>query len=231
VRFLSHHETVHALELAAARAAVPLRYTQGFNPHPILSLAAPRPVGVSSRDELLVMSLDSLVQPADLLAALAAQVPEGVRFLRAEPLESRGYPRPLCIGYELALGEAELGGVRDRLAVLAAEPTWPVERWTPPKGRRRGEAATTRIFDVKPMIADLRLEGSLLRWSAVPAGDAWPRCGDVLKLVGLDERVKLADVVRTAVNYATDDRAEPSQHNEGSPPQPPQGRDDRAETE
>ena len=97
MRFLSHHETVHALELAAARAAVPLRYTQGFNPHPILSLAAPRPVGVSSRDELLVMSLDAPVPPADLLAALAAQVPEGVRFLRAEPLESRGYPRPLCI--------------------------------------------------------------------------------------------------------------------------------------
>lgn len=57
LRFLSHAETVRVFERGCARARVPVKYTQGFNPHAKLSLPLPRPVGVASDDELLILRL------------------------------------------------------------------------------------------------------------------------------------------------------------------------------
>lgn len=183
---------------------MPLRYTQGFNPHPVLSLPAPRPVGVSSEDELLVMSLEATMPAQDLLAGLAAQAPEGVRFLHAQRLESKGHPQPVRIDYALELTGAEIARVRNRLEELGHLAAWPVERPTRPKGHKRRKTApmVLKRIDVKPMVADLRLEEGHLRWSVVPQGDTWARCGDVLEILGLDQRLRLADVVRKAVAYA-----------------------------
>ena len=55
LRFLSHAETVRLLERACVRAGLRLRYSEGFNPHPKLSLPLPRPVGVESDEELLCL--------------------------------------------------------------------------------------------------------------------------------------------------------------------------------
>lgn len=57
LRFLSHAETLRVFQRACARARLPVKFTEGFNPHPKLSLPLPRPVGVASDDELLVLRL------------------------------------------------------------------------------------------------------------------------------------------------------------------------------
>ena len=46
------------------------------------------------------------------------------------------------------------------------------------------------------------------------AGDAWARPADVLKLLGLDERTAVAEVVRTAVDYATGRTGRPIQQDD-----------------
>ena len=200
MRFLSHRQTLRALELAAVRAQLPLKYSQGFNPHPLVSLPAPRPVGVASRAELLVMALDQPCRAEDVLAGLAAQAPRGIDFHQAEVLRSNRVPRPVRASYVLPLDSADAERVQARLTELRHAPTWPVERRIHPKGRR--ETAAVRTLDVKPMIAEPAVEGGCLRWSTVPHGDTWARPGDLLRLLGLDERAALAQVVRTAVDYA-----------------------------
>ncbi len=57
LRFLSHAETARLWQRACTRAALPVRYSQGFNPHPRMSLPLPRPVGVAADEELLVVKL------------------------------------------------------------------------------------------------------------------------------------------------------------------------------
>ena len=157
-------------------------------------------MGVSSRRELLVLALEAPCRAEEVLAGLAAQVPRGLGVLQAEPLTSHRIPRPIRADYVLPLGPADVERLQRRLGELQQAPTWPVERRTHPKGRRR-RPAEVRVIDIKPMIAHLAVETDRLRWSAVPAGDTWARPGDVLKLLGLDERAALADVVRTAVDY------------------------------
>jgi radical SAM-linked protein len=216
LRFLSHHETMRAVEYAVTRANLPLRYSQGFNPHPVLALLPPRPVGVASMGDLLVMSLEQPQEQAaggngpqavcssragGLVASMQAAAPRGMRFLRAVPLSGKTAPRPLAVRYELPLKQQELAPVNRRLEELAGEDRWIVSRLITPKKARFGRAMQPRDIDIKPMVADLRLEADKLRWSAVAHGDAWARPGEVLRLLGLDERVNLAAVERIAVEY------------------------------
>lgn len=51
--YLSHQETLSFWRRVLVRAQLPLIYSQGFNPHPRLSLALPRTVGVRSDCERL----------------------------------------------------------------------------------------------------------------------------------------------------------------------------------
>jgi len=194
---------MRAIERTAARAGVPLRYTQGFNPRPVLSLVAPRPTAVATDADLLVLETEDrpdTPQGDALLHRLNDCAPEGMRFRRIEGLPEKTSPRPARITYELPLREEQVEGASHRLAALGERPSWEVERPIHSKRRGRGRA---RTIDLKPMIARIDLLGEpgsrRLRWTAVPDGDLWPRPAEVLRLLGLDARVDLARVMRTSM--------------------------------
>lgn len=198
LRFCSHHEMMSAIERTAGRAQLPLCYSQGFNPHPILSLVLPRPVGLAARDELLVMSLDAAVEPGLLVGRMNEQAHAGMRFLRAEALGHKTAPRTRRIHYELPLNGGELVGVRRRLGQLRQMDSWALERRTPAK---RGRPERTRLIDIKPVVTDVKLDGRRLCWTAVPQENLWPRPGELLEMLDINDRAVLARVVRTSVEY------------------------------
>lgn len=55
--FISHLDTHKAYYRMFRRAELPLAYSQGFNPHPVLSLAAPLPLGFMSNADYLDLAL------------------------------------------------------------------------------------------------------------------------------------------------------------------------------
>lgn len=196
VRFLSHHDLMRAVERAALRAKLPLRFSQGFNPRPAVSLPCPRPVGVASLDELAVLAMDDSAPPLEALpvaASLNAAGPRGLRFTRAEPIDRRML-HPVRIEYELPLEPGASDGLQARRIELQA-----MERWT--VQRDSGQDKALREIDLKPLLAGMEIRPGSLRWSQVPQGQSWARPGEVLALLGLDAQVDLARVVRRAVQY------------------------------
>jgi len=84
---------------AAARASLPLKHSQGFNPRPRLALVPPRPVGVASRCELMVIQLTEPIDAETLCRKLNEQLPRGqapaVQTLPPGPANPlRGVPGP-----------------------------------------------------------------------------------------------------------------------------------------
>ncbi|PIW40369.1 MAG: hypothetical protein COW22_02130, partial [Chloroflexi bacterium CG15_BIG_FIL_POST_REV_8_21_14_020_46_15] len=63
VKFIAHLDIVRFWERAFRRAEIPLAYSQGFTPHPRISLAAPLPVGVTSEFELMDVWLKQWMPP------------------------------------------------------------------------------------------------------------------------------------------------------------------------
>jgi radical SAM-linked protein len=188
-----------------AKADLPVRFTQGYNPRPVLSLPCPRPVGIATRCDLLVISLDTSadVNNEDMARRLAekltALAPEGLRFLRAEPLEGKRAPQPRRIDYEMPVTAEAAAAIRRRLDELAPTEVWPVDRLAPPG--RSPEPAKARKFDMRPLVAGIRVESGMLRWSFVPRNDRWARSGELLKLLGMGDPAAVACVTRTYVEY------------------------------
>lgn len=87
--FISHLDAHRAYYRLFRRAGLPLAFSQGFNPHPILSLASPLPLGFISRADYLDLELarpmelievSERIQNAaggDALALLGCEIIEG----------------------------------------------------------------------------------------------------------------------------------------------------------
>ena len=73
-----HRDFSRAFERAVARARFPMAYSSGFHPHPRISYAGAAPTGAASEAEYLEIGLAQVVDPADVAAALAEALPDGL---------------------------------------------------------------------------------------------------------------------------------------------------------
>lgn len=88
VRFVSHLDLLRLFQRTFRRAKLPLAYSQGFNPHPLLSFATALSVGFTSRGEYLDVTLTEDMAPDEFIEKTAPWLPVGVRITEAFDLGS-----------------------------------------------------------------------------------------------------------------------------------------------
>ncbi|MDD5127328.1 MAG: TIGR03936 family radical SAM-associated protein [Dehalococcoidales bacterium] len=79
LKFISHLDMTRLWQRALVRAGVAIAYSEGFNPHPRLSLAAPLPLGVTSEAELMDIVLAKFVSPHSFNTSVSQQLPAGIQ--------------------------------------------------------------------------------------------------------------------------------------------------------
>ncbi len=84
VRYISQLDFVRVLNRTIRRSALPVTYTVGFNPHPVMTVAAPIPVGTTSSYECIDIDFDTKQDTRFLAAHLDATFPEGIHVLEAK---------------------------------------------------------------------------------------------------------------------------------------------------
>lgn len=87
--YISHLDLMATMQRAFARAGLELKYSEGFNPHPLISILLPLSVGTGSRCELMDFRLREDAALDELPARLTAVLPEGIRVLEAYPSERK----------------------------------------------------------------------------------------------------------------------------------------------
>ena len=83
VRFVSHLDVQRLFQRALRRADIPLAYSQGFNPHPLLSFATALAVGYTSEAEWLDIKLERSMEADEFAVAVNRVLPKGFRILEA----------------------------------------------------------------------------------------------------------------------------------------------------
>ena len=83
--YISHLDLMHTMQRAFNRAGLPLKYSEGFNPHPQIAIALPLSVGTASLCEIMDFKLKSEETPdlAALPERLTAVMPEGIAVTEA----------------------------------------------------------------------------------------------------------------------------------------------------
>ncbi len=78
MRFTGHLDLILTWERTFRRAALPLSYSEGFNPRPVINLAAPLPLGFISTSEVGDFWLSEYLNPDEVLKSLNRSLPPGL---------------------------------------------------------------------------------------------------------------------------------------------------------
>ena len=207
LRFLSHAETLRVFQRACARAEVPVKFTEGFNPHPKLSLPLPRPVGVESDDELLVLRLfdeDGIpLGPADspeqkawldkMKPSLAGELPDSIRVDSVVLAKSNASFVAESADYEFPLRPDV--DRREIIDGLLARESVVVERLAPKRRERR--------IDVRGFLKSLSVKDDLIVVTCAITAGGSIRVDEILELLDLTAEDLAGPVRRTNVRWTS----------------------------
>ena len=146
LRFISHLDLQRFFQRAVNRTGLPIAYTQGFNPHPVMSFASALALGWTSEYEVIDIKLSAPMGRNRTEDAVRAALPEDLPVLEVRMVEDR-HPAPMALvrmsDYEIALEGP------DAPAVVAQIPAF-LERTRVPamKKTKSGE----KEIDARPMV-------------------------------------------------------------------------------
>ncbi|NCB05536.1 MAG: DUF2344 domain-containing protein [Clostridia bacterium] len=104
--YISHLDLMQAIQRSMCRAKLPVRYSEGFNPHIKLSILVPLSTGFGSRCELCDFELLEQMEPNELISRMNKAFPSGIRALAVCGTE-RSVAAVAWCGYEIVWNEGD----------------------------------------------------------------------------------------------------------------------------
>ena len=155
LRHIGHLDLMRAMQRALRRSGLPLRYSQGFNPHILITFAAPLSVGMPGEREIMEVPMAEEMTGEAFLTKLSAALPPDLPCLCAYPVDDR-HPAPMAL-LAAAMYRAELEevpeGLSDAVEKYLAQKEIPAVRKT---------KTGMKPCDLRPMIYSLALSGNTL---------------------------------------------------------------------
>ena len=152
VKFISHLDVMRLWQRALKRAGISLAYSEGFTPHPRISLAVPLALGITSDAELMDIVLAKWLSPHSFAAVASQQLPPGIEIVQVYPialtmpsLQSQVRFVEYRVELETEKGQKDIESAIASLLSMEHLP-WQHQRDTGP-----------RHYDLRALIGDLRL--------------------------------------------------------------------------
>lgn len=92
MQYIGHLDLMRYFQKAVTRAKIPVAYSAGFNPHQIMSFAAPLGLGITSEGEYFDLDTTEDVNTDELVKNLDACMVDGVKVLSATVLADDAKP-------------------------------------------------------------------------------------------------------------------------------------------
>ncbi len=86
--YMSHLDLMRCMTRALSRAEIPVKYTEGFNPHPYLVFAAPLALGIAGEREYFEIKITEEMPFAEMKDRLNATLPQGLKILNVEEAQN-----------------------------------------------------------------------------------------------------------------------------------------------
>ena len=148
--YISHLDLLRTFQRAFPRTELEIKHSQGYHPHPILSIVLPLPVGQSSECELLDFEVTQDTDGSGIVEHLNTGMPNGLRVLECyeakRPIRELAYLRAAM---ELEYDNGVPEGGLDRLRQLFARSELVIQKRT-----KRKDLADV---DIAPMIHRIEL--------------------------------------------------------------------------
>lgn len=195
VKYISHLDMQRLFQRALRRAKLPCAYSQGFNPHMLVSFACALPVGVCSKAEYAEVVLERFVSPTECMVRLNEVLPDGVKILNAcEPKDTDP-----TVGSVIALAEysfmlKESGSVQDKLGSMLKKEEILIEKKT-----KKGFATV----NVRNMIHSVKQKGNML-YATLSCSNSENLRADKFREILLESGIETLSAVREKLFIISD---------------------------
>jgi radical SAM family uncharacterized protein/radical SAM-linked protein len=156
MRFLSHLEMINLFSRGVARARIPIRFSQGFHPHPKFSFATALSVGVESQAEYMDMEIAAGFGADRVKEHLNDVLPEGIEILDACEIPLRSASLSVImdrVRYRVTLPDPVILDLQACVEGFLARETFPYHR------EKKGKSLD---LDLRRELTDLQADSSSL---------------------------------------------------------------------
>ena len=157
MRYIGHLDVLRTFQKIFRRAGVPMVYSKGYSPHPVMSFALPLGLGLSSEGEYLDAAVEDGADPKAMLAALQAATAEELPVYALRVLPEKAENAMAAVGgavWKATLpANMPLEGAKTALKAILAR-----EAIILPKKTKTREIE----LDIRPMIHEARIEDGAL---------------------------------------------------------------------
>ena len=121
LRFISHLDLQRFFQRAVNRTGLPIAWSQGFNPHPVMAFGSARALGWTSEYEVIDIKLSAPMGRKRTEDAVRAALPEDLPVLEVRMIDDR-HPAPMALvkmsDYRVQLEGESARAVIDQIPVF-----------------------------------------------------------------------------------------------------------------
>ena len=187
------------VQRALVRSGADLIYSQGFNPHPRLSLPLPKSVGLASDDDLFCAQVSPAGQSNELFKRIAAQLPQGFFLTELIVHDGKVSYKPLEAEYLISVNSRqeleEVSAQAEKLnSLISAGEKIIIER-------RLDEKGSVKTVDVGGFLKSFEQINEGIRVICKISDKGTIRLDEIMRLLGLaPERIGVS-MTRKKVNW------------------------------
>lgn len=174
MKFIGHLDIMRYFQKAIRRAEIPIRFTEGFSPHMVMSFASPLGVGLTSDGEYMDIEVNETISSKEAVRRLNQVMVEGMQVLSYRKIPEGKASNAMSLvafaDYTVTFreGKEPCTGWKERLSEFASLPAILIL-----KKSKKSE----KEVDIRPMIHELHLQenGSIfMRLSSGSASNLKP---------------------------------------------------------
>ena len=151
LRFISHLDLQRFLHMALNRTGLPIKYSEGFNPHPLMAFGSALALGWTSEYELLDVRLNAPMGRKRCEEAMRFALPEDLPVLEVKLLEDRDPSIMQLVyasDYHIRLEGENAQAIKDQVACFLAKEEVPALKKT-----KSGE----KEINIRPLALNLEI--------------------------------------------------------------------------
>ena len=154
IRHIGHLDIQRSVQRGLRRSGLPVAYSNGFNPHILITFASALSTGACGKREIMDVTMAEEVSAAEFLERMNSAMPPEMQLSEARPLDQK-HPALMAslhgAEYDLLIRDPETAA-----RLTAAIPTMMAKETIP---AMRKTKTALKECDIKPLIFGLRAEG------------------------------------------------------------------------
>lgn len=154
IRFIGHLDVQRYFQQAFRRADIPVLYSKGFSPHPLLSFASPLGIGMTSEGDYADVELDEekVSSFEELIERLNAVMNEGITILDWKRLDDKAKNAMSCVAAADYLVSFRPGYYHKSVFLQRCEEFFKQEQMIVLKKTKRSQ----KEENIRPLLLELR---------------------------------------------------------------------------